>query len=707
MIAPPITEMSTLLTGVGARNGGVVFTVSQPERKFSEAMSDASRQSSRSNGPDRPIADESLTEHSAVQVAAGPGTANDQGTLAAMVLRASPLMQVGTNDAIGRDDLIQTPAQSGDIATDLPALAKSASQSYSPKNLSATGKLSSTSVSDRRSSKDEAVTNNQQILSVPVPVVAPLAKSSLVRLPLVISVQPGPLLDQLNPIHLTTPLAGTSAGSFARSQVAPSQSKPTNNPDDAKQASSVANEIAQSNDDGIDVPAIPARVARTGPAPTMSTSTNVRALEGTSTILKAPTTSSLDGKVLKGGSQSELGRSVNGSSKASAIPNQNVALEGSSATTAGVASIKGDEQAAPNAKAPAIHSENVSVSKETLQVLVSKAMNRASDLPASPSFTPSVEVGTSRKSDDTTKTGDPLSTEAGLSFGQRVETNVAANMAVNSVTPASMAGLGASFKENTKVDAKPVSVSVSANAKQGDSATGGSGPTQTKDTDASTSEAIPQARSGEDQNVVITQGALVGHVSSQDSGGHSIGTTASLLQPTPVQASSGKQMPEVALRAGGEAGPTPAALPAINTAKVIQSMGQTEMRVGMNSTEFGNISIRTSTTRDAIVAQISLDHGDLAKELTVHLPEIQEKLSSVAPANVRIDLTGSSIGQGSGTSSGMSNGSANNPGTSRQQQNDNGGRGVSSDVQGWPTSQGIIAAVTNEGVPNRRLDINI
>jgi hypothetical protein len=67
----------------------------------------------------------------------------------------------------------------------------------------------------------------------------------------------------------------------------------------------------------------------------------------------------------------------------------------------------------------------------------------------------------------------------------------------------------------------------------------------------------------------------------------------------------------------------PQSVPVINTAKLIQSMGQSEMQVGMRSNEFGNISISTSATRDLISAQISLDHAELARTLTAHLPEMQ------------------------------------------------------------------------------------
>ena len=89
----------------------------------------------------------------------------------------------------------------------------------------------------------------------------------------------------------------------------------------------------------------------------------------------------------------------------------------------------------------------------------------------------------------------------------------------------------------------------------------------------------------------------------------------------------------------------PQAVPVINTAKLIQSMGQSEMRVGMRSNDFGNISISTSATRDLISAQISLDHGELARTLATHLPEMQAKFGGNQAMNVRIDMNGQPAGQ--------------------------------------------------------------
>lgn len=66
----------------------------------------------------------------------------------------------------------------------------------------------------------------------------------------------------------------------------------------------------------------------------------------------------------------------------------------------------------------------------------------------------------------------------------------------------------------------------------------------------------------------------------------------------------------------------------INTARLVQSMSETEMRLGMHSTEFGNIAIRTSVSQQQMQAQISVDHGELGNAISAHLPSLQAKLGN-------------------------------------------------------------------------------
>jgi hypothetical protein len=103
------------------------------------------------------------------------------------------------------------------------------------------------------------------------------------------------------------------------------------------------------------------------------------------------------------------------------------------------------------------------------------------------------------------------------------------------------------------------------------------------------------------------------------------------VQGAPREAAAHAQTdaPSGATRAAGQPLPQQsgdAATAAINNARLIQSMSQTEMRVGMHSAEFGEISIRTMVSQQQLTAQISVDHGDLASTISTHIPAMQEKL---------------------------------------------------------------------------------
>jgi len=132
-------------------------------------------------------------------------------------------------------------------------------------------------------------------------------------------------------------------------------------------------------------------------------------------------------------------------------------------------------------------------------------------------------------------------------------------------------------------------------------------------------------------------------------------------------------------------------LPAINTAKLIQNMGQTEMRVGVRSNEFGNISINTSATRDLISAQISLDHSELAKTLVTHLPEIQARLGGTQAADVRVDLNGQASGQNAAASGSMQPNAGGHSNGDRQQKANSGTGNSTSGFQ--EQARAISAAV--------------
>ncbi len=96
-----------------------------------------------------------------------------------------------------------------------------------------------------------------------------------------------------------------------------------------------------------------------------------------------------------------------------------------------------------------------------------------------------------------------------------------------------------------------------------------------------------------------------------------------------------------------------AATTGINVSTLTQTMSKTEMRVGMHSIEFGDISIRTSVSQQQIQAQISLDHNELSQAISAHLSAVQTKLGGDFgfPASIQITNLGTALSGEPGHSS--------------------------------------------------------
>jgi len=103
----------------------------------------------------------------------------------------------------------------------------------------------------------------------------------------------------------------------------------------------------------------------------------------------------------------------------------------------------------------------------------------------------------------------------------------------------------------------------------------------------------------------------------------------------------------------------PAGASSINTAKVLQAMGESEMRVGMHSAEFGEISIRTSIVQRQMVTQISLDHSALSQAISAHVSSAQAKLADDFGLHASIEVrNAATASQGNGTASHAGSGDA-------------------------------------------------
>ena len=91
----------------------------------------------------------------------------------------------------------------------------------------------------------------------------------------------------------------------------------------------------------------------------------------------------------------------------------------------------------------------------------------------------------------------------------------------------------------------------------------------------------------------------------------------------------------------------------LHSARLVERVGQSELRVGIQAGEFGNVDIRTSMVRNQFTAQISVERGELGKVLAAELPSLQNKLSEqrlpVANITLQNQSSGGSAGFGQGS----------------------------------------------------------
>ncbi len=86
----------------------------------------------------------------------------------------------------------------------------------------------------------------------------------------------------------------------------------------------------------------------------------------------------------------------------------------------------------------------------------------------------------------------------------------------------------------------------------------------------------------------------------------------------------------------------------LHSARLVERVGQSELRVGIQAGEFGNVDIRTSMVRNQFTAQISVERGELGKVLASELPSLQNKLSEQRLPGANIILQNHSSGGSAG-----------------------------------------------------------
>jgi len=85
----------------------------------------------------------------------------------------------------------------------------------------------------------------------------------------------------------------------------------------------------------------------------------------------------------------------------------------------------------------------------------------------------------------------------------------------------------------------------------------------------------------------------------------------------------------------------------INSAKLVERVGEAELRLGMQAGEFGRVDIRTSMVRNQFSAEISVERGELGRVMAADLPSLQNRLTDYRLPTVNLTIQnhpGSSTG---------------------------------------------------------------
>jgi hypothetical protein len=193
--------------------------------------------------------------------------------------------------------------------------------------------------------------------------------------------------------------------------------------------------------------------------------------------------------------------------------------------------------------------------------------------------------------------------------------------------------------------------------------------TSDKDSDAGGS-GNPQSSTNQTSETFSVGMMVSGQTGTNDIGA---GVRQSDVMPTgissaPVQVSSGGSGNETSaqVKANGHAAaspnsesetendvPTSSPTSQLHSAKLVERLGQAELRVGVHTEQFGNVDIRTSMVRNQFSAQISVERPELGKILAAELPNLQNRLSEqrVPAANITLEnqASGGSAGFGQGS----------------------------------------------------------
>src|SRR5271166_5533856 len=145
-------------------------------------------------------------------------------------------------------------------------------------------------------------------------------------------------------------------------------------------------------------------------------------------------------------------------------------------------------------------------------------------------------------------------------------------------------------------------------------------------------------------------------------------TTANAVLPEAVRAAANTPDAKDAKPQAASAAPTstpaenaPAPPAVIQSARVLERMGQSEIRLGLNSNNFGSIELHTRVNQDRVGASIATSHTDLRAAMMAEMPSLERAMAQhqLKLDSFNLDSRAGAQPNGGGAASG------NQPGSSR------------------------------------------
>ena len=87
----------------------------------------------------------------------------------------------------------------------------------------------------------------------------------------------------------------------------------------------------------------------------------------------------------------------------------------------------------------------------------------------------------------------------------------------------------------------------------------------------------------------------------------------------------------------------------VQSAKLVERIGEAELRLGIRAGEFGSVDIRTSMVRNQFTAEISVERGELGRVMAAELTGLQNRLTEQRVPVASITLQNHTGGQSTGS----------------------------------------------------------